>query len=58
MMEAIDWSFKESSSMFTALSVSLPVLRSAGLKIRRLVQSWSYVVRVVEFPDDLGIGTR
>ena len=44
MVEAIDWSFKESRIMFTALSMSSLVLRSTGLKVRRLAQSWSYVV--------------
>jgi hypothetical protein len=56
MMEAIDRSFKESCSIFTALSMSSPVLRSTGSKICRPVQSWSYVV--VDFPDELGMGSR
>jgi len=53
MMEAIDLSFKESCSIFAALSMSSPVLRLTGSKIWRLDQSWSY-----DFPDDLGIGSR
>ena len=52
-MEAIDLSFKESCSIFVALSMSSSVLRLTGSKIGRLDQSWSY-----DFFDDLGIGSR
>jgi hypothetical protein len=55
MMAVIDRSSKESCSTFTALLMSSLVLRPAGSKICRLVQSWSYVV--VDFFDDLGMGS-
>lgn len=44
MMEPIDWESKESCSVFTALLMSSPVVRLAGLKTSRLAQVRSYVV--------------